>query len=88
MLTSAKPVLLNTPHNGYKVKTYVDKYKDGRFVRTVRTEETIYKPIYPIYRVGTAEVTPKPTNTPKPTKTPKPETTPKPDDNPPSDENP
>ena len=78
MLATAKKVFLNTPHNGYRVKTYVDKYKDGKFVKTVRTEETIYKPIYPRYRVGTAVVTPAPTNTPKPTKTPKPTATPKP----------
>ncbi len=75
LLETAKRELLNTPHDGYKVKTYVDKYKDGKFVKTVRTEETIYKPVYPKYRVGTGVVTPKPTNTPKPTKTPKPEET-------------
>lgn len=75
MLATAKRELLNTPHDGYKVKTYVDKYKDGKFVKTVRTEETIYKPVYPKYRVGTAVITPEPTKTPKPTNTPKPEET-------------
>lgn len=73
MLETEKPVQLNTPHNGYYVKTYVDKYQNGQFVKTVRTEETTYKPIYPIFRRGTAVVTPKPTNTPKPTATPKPD---------------
>ena len=71
-LASAKAVLLRSPHDGYKVKTYVDKYQDGKFVKTVRTEETVYKVIYPKYRVGTAVITPAPTNTPKPTATPKP----------------
>ena len=73
MLTTDKKVLLRNPHDGYRVKTYVDKYQDGNFVKTVRTEETVYKVIYPKYRVGTATITPKPTNTPKPTATPKPE---------------
>jgi len=73
MLETEKPVQLNTPHNGYYVKTYVDKYQNGQFVKTIRTEETTYKPIYPIFRRGTAVVTPKPTNTPKPTATPKPD---------------
>ena len=82
MLSTAKRVLLNTPHNGYRVKTYVDKYQDGRFVKTIRTEETTYKPIYPIYRVGTAVVTPVPTKTPKATATPKPAATPEPADPP------
>ena len=82
MLSTAKRVLLNTPHNGYVVKTYVDEYKDGKFVKTIRTEETTYKPIYPIYRVGTAVVTPVPTKTPKATATPKPAATPEPADPP------
>ena len=60
------------PHDGYRVVTYVDKYKDGVFVKTVRTEETIYKPIYPKYNVGMAEPTPTPTKSPKPTNTPDP----------------
>lgn len=63
MLSTAKRVLLNTPHNGYRVKTYVDKYQNGRFIKTVRTEESIYKPIYPRYRVGTAEPSPSPVKT-------------------------
>ena len=57
MLATAKKVLIRNPHDGYRVITYVDKYKDGKFVKTVRTEETVYKVIYPKYRVGTAEVT-------------------------------
>ena len=76
MLATAKKVLLRSPHDGYKVKTYVDKYQDGKFVRTIRTEETVYKVIYPKYRVGTAVITPAPTKTPKPGNTPKPEDTP------------
>ena len=67
MLETDEPILLNTPRDGYKVVTYVDKYKDGRFVERWRTEETVYNPIYPKYRRGTAKVTPEPTNTPKPT---------------------
>ena len=76
MLATAKRVLIRAPHDGYRVKTYVDKYKDGKFVKTVRTEETVYKVIYPKYRVGTATITPAPTKTPKPADTPKPEDTP------------
>ncbi len=67
MLSSAKPVLIRNPHDGYKVKTYVDKYVNGSFVKTIRTEETVYKVIYPKYKIGSAEVTAAPVNTPKPT---------------------
>ena len=70
MLASAKPILLRNPHDGYKVKTYVDKYQDGRLVKTVRTEETVYKVIYPKYKIGSAEITPAPTATPKVTEPP------------------
>ena len=71
MLAGAKPVLIRNPHDGYKVKTYVDKYVNGSFVKTVRTEETVYKVIYPKYKIGSAVVTPVPvTNTPKPTEPP------------------
>ena len=73
MLETAEWILLRNPHNGYKVKTYVDKYKDGKFVETVRTEQTIYDVIYPKYQIGTAVVTPPPTPTPKPTPTPTPD---------------
>lgn len=66
MLSTAKPVLLRNPHDGYKVKTYVDKYVNGSFVKTVRTEETIYKVIYPKYKIGSAEITAAPIVTPKP----------------------
>ena len=66
MLETDEPILLNTPRDGYRVVTYVDKYKDGKFVERWRTEETKYDPIYPKYRIGTAKVTPPPTNTPKP----------------------
>ena len=76
MLASAKPVLIRAPHDGYVVKTYVDRYRDGKFEKTVRTEETTYKVIYPKYKVGTAVITPEPTKTPKPTNTPKPAETP------------
>jgi hypothetical protein len=51
----------------------VDKYKNGSFVKTVRTEETIYKVIYPKYRIGVAAETPEPTKSPKPTNTPDPD---------------
>ncbi len=67
MLETDEPILLNTPRDGYRVVTYVDKYKDNKFVERWRTEETTYKPTYPKYRIGTAKVTPPPTNTPKPT---------------------
>ena len=73
MLASAKPILIRNPHDGYKVRTYVDKYVDGKFVKTIRTEETVYKVIYPKYKIGSAVITPAPTNTPKPTATPAPE---------------
>lgn len=76
MLATDKKILLRNPHDGYRVKTYVDKYQDNKFIKTIRTEETIYKVIYPKYRVGTAVITPAPTKTPKPTATPKPEETP------------
>jgi vancomycin resistance protein YoaR len=67
MLETEEPVLLNTPRDGYRVMTYVDKYKDGKFVERWRSEETRYDPVYPKYRRGTAKVTLPPTNTPKPT---------------------
>ncbi len=67
MLSSAKPVLIRNPHDGYKVKTYVDKYVNGSFVKTIRTEETVYKVVYPKYKIGSAEITPAPVITPKPT---------------------
>ena len=76
MLASAKPILLRNPHDGYKVMTYVDQYVNGSFSKTVRTEETVYKVIYPKYKIGSAEITPAPTNTPKPTATPAEETPP------------
>ncbi len=73
MLASAKPILIRNPHDGYKVKTYVDKYVNGSFVKTIRTEETVYKVIYPKYKIGSAVITPAPTPTQKPS-------TPEPDD--------
>lgn len=73
MLASAKPVQIRKPHDGYKVKTYVDKYVNGTLSKTVYTEETTYKVIYPKYKIGSAVITPAPTNTPKATATPKPE---------------
>ena len=66
MSASAKPVLLRNPHDGYKVKTYVDMYRNGMYIKTVRTEETVYKVIYPKYKIGSAEVTAPPIVTPKP----------------------
>lgn len=69
-LPAGKQEQVRKPHDGYVVKTYVDKYKDGVFVRTVRTEETTYKVIYPKYSVGISTPTPSPTKTPKPTATP------------------
>ena len=48
----------------------IDKYQDGRLVKTVRTEETVYKVIYPKYKIGSAEITPAPTATPKVTEPP------------------
>ena len=71
-LQAGKQVQIRNPHDGYRVKTYVDQYKNGSFVRTVRTEETIYKVIYPKYRIGVAAETPVPTKSPKPTDTPDP----------------
>ena len=72
-LPAGKQEQVRTPHDGYVVKTYVDKYKDGNFVKTVRTEETTYKVIYPKYNVGLSTPTPSPTKTPKPTATPDPD---------------
>ena len=69
-LPAGKQVQVRNAHDGYVVKTYLDKYKDGHFVKTVRTEETIYKVIYPKYNVGIADPTPVPTKSPKPTSTP------------------
>ncbi len=69
-LPAGKQEQVRTPHDGYVVMTYVDKYKDGVFVKTVRTEETTYKVIYPKYNVGISTPTPSPTKTPKPTATP------------------
>lgn len=69
-LPAGKQEQVRTPHDGYVVMTYVDKYKDGVFVKTVRTEETTYKVIYPKYNVGLSTPTPSPTKTPKPTATP------------------
>lgn len=64
MLATDKPILEREPHNYYKVMTYVDKYVNGTFVETVRTEMTEYDLIVPKYRIGTAVVTNKPTDTP------------------------
>jgi len=72
-LAAGKQVQVRNAHDGYRVKTYVDKYKNGSFVKTVRTEETIYKVIYPKYRIGVAAETPEPTKSPKPTNTPDPD---------------
>lgn len=69
-LQAGKQVQVRNPHDGYRVVTYVDKYKNGAFVKTVRTEETFYKPIYPKYKQGVADATPTPTKSPKPTSTP------------------
>jgi vancomycin resistance protein YoaR len=69
-LAAGKQVQVRNPHDGYRVVTYVDKYKDGKFIKTVRTEETFYKPIYPKYKIGVAAETPVPTKSPKPTSTP------------------
>lgn len=73
MLASAKPVLIRKGHDGYKVTTYVDQYRDGVFVRCNYTETTVYEMIAPKYRRGTAIVTPPPSPTPKATDTPAPE---------------
>ena len=78
-LKEGEKVIVTNPHDGYRVKTYVDKYKDGKLVKTVRTEETIYKVINAEYRIGVATATPTPTSTPKPTPTPKPTSTPTPE---------
>lgn len=69
-LPAGKQVQVRNAHDGYRVMTYVDKYKDGKFVKTVRTEETVYKVIYPKFRRGIAVDTPEPTKTPKPESTP------------------
>ena len=73
MLASAKPIQIRKGHDGYKVNTYVDMYRDGSFVRCVYTEFTAYEMIPPKYLRGTAVVTPAPTATPKATDTPAPE---------------
>ena len=72
-LPAGKQVQIRNAHDGYRVITYVDKYKNGAFVKTVRTEETTYKVIYPKYNVGISTPTPSPTKTPKPTNTPDPD---------------
>ncbi|MBQ1631398.1 MAG: VanW family protein [Clostridia bacterium] len=69
-LPAGKQVQIRNAHDGYRVITYVDKYKNGAFVKTVRTEETFYKPIYPKYKIGVAAETPVPTKSPKPTSAP------------------
>lgn len=73
MLASAKPIKIRAAHDGYKVTTYVDMYRDGQFVKCIYTETTIYEVIYPKYKIGSAVVTPAPTATPKVTATPTPE---------------
>ena len=73
MLASAKPILIRKGHDGYKVTTYVDMYRDGSFVTCNYSETTVYEMIPPKYRRGTAIVTPAPTATPKATDTPAPE---------------
>lgn len=72
-LPAGKEIQVRNAHDGYRVITYVDKYKNGAFVKTVRTEETFYKPIYPKYKIGVAAETPVPTKSPKPTNTPDPD---------------
>jgi len=79
-MKEGEKLLVISPHDGYRVKTYVDKYVNGRFEKTVRTEETVYKVIYAEYKIGKAQATPSPTKTPKPTNTPKPTATPKPEE--------
>ena len=69
-LPAGKQVQIRNAHDGYRVITYVDKYKNGAFVKTVRKEETFYKPIYPKYTIGVAAETPVPTKSPKPTSAP------------------
>ena len=73
MLASAKPIQIRKGHDGYKVTTYVDMYRDGKFVKNNYTETTVYEVIYPKYKIGSAVVTPAPTATPKATNTPEPE---------------
>lgn len=73
MLASAKPVQIRKAHDGYKVTTYVDMYRNGSFVRCNYTETTVYEVIYPKYIIGSAVITPAPTATPKATDTPAPE---------------
>lgn len=57
MSVAAEPILEREGHNYYKVTTYVDKYVNGTFVETVRTETTEYDLIVPKYRIGTMAVT-------------------------------
>lgn len=64
MPATDEPILEREPHPYYKVMTYVDKYVNGVFVETVRTEMTEYDLIVPKYRVGTAIITAPPTNPP------------------------
>ena len=74
-------VISRKAHDYYKVTTYVDKYVNGSFVETVRTETTIYDMINELHTVGT-KVTATATATPKATATPTnaPVYTPEPDD--------
>ena len=62
-------VITRNPHDYYKVTTYVDKYIDGKFAETVRTETTEYQLIQEMHTIGTK---PLPTPTPGPIVTPKP----------------
>lgn len=62
-------VISRKAHDYYKVTTYVDKYVNGSFVETVRTETTIYDMINELHTVGT-KVTATTTATPKATATP------------------
>ncbi|MCL2695143.1 MAG: VanW family protein [Clostridiales bacterium] len=70
-------IVTRTARDYYKVKTFVDKYINGVFVETVRTETTVYPMFQEQRTIGT-----KPTPTPAPgpaTPTPKPhEATPAP----------
>lgn len=58
MSVTADPIIEREGHNYYKVTTYIDKYINGVFMETVRTETTEYDLILPKIRVGTQTVQP------------------------------
>ena len=53
MYQSAEPIIERKGAEGYIVMTYIDEYKDKKFVRTVYEETTTYEAITKQIRIGT-----------------------------------